>query len=154
MIITRLTGGLGNQLFEYAVGRHLAEKNGDELLLDATGFESYKLHAYSLGHFNIAQEFATPEQVRRFERYRYKPGRAWFLYNRFIADPKKYVAERRYHFDPAVLTLKSPLYLDGFWQTEKYFAAIEDLIRNEVTVTTPVGRDKEIANMIKSVNAD
>ena len=46
MIIVRLTGGLGNQMFQYALGRHIAEKNSTLLKLDLSGFESYKLHKY------------------------------------------------------------------------------------------------------------
>ncbi len=48
MIVVKLIGGLGNQMFQYALGRHLALKNNTELKLDITGFEEYKLHAYSL----------------------------------------------------------------------------------------------------------
>lgn len=154
MVITQLTGGLGNQLFEYALGRHLAELNNDELLLDTTGFETYKLHSYGLGPFNIRQTFATPTQVRSFRKYRRKPSRAWFLYNRLIADPNRYVEERRFNFDTEILTRKSPIYLEGFWQTEKYFVGIEDIIRQEVTVATPLpSRDKKVANQIAAVNA-
>ena len=48
MIIVRLIGGLGNQMFQYATARRLAEKHPTILKLDVTGFEEYKLHRYSL----------------------------------------------------------------------------------------------------------
>ena len=57
MIISRIIGGLGNQLFQYAAGRALAIKHNTELKLDINSFTTYKLHNYSLQHFNIKQNF-------------------------------------------------------------------------------------------------
>lgn len=149
MITVKLIGGLGNQLFQYSLGRHLAEIHHTELKLDITGFEEYKLHAYSLGHFTITENFATKEEVVRFQKYKRKPGRRWFLYNKLIADSRKYVQERQFHFDPEVLKAKKDVYLDGYWQTEKYFKDIENVIRKEIAVKNPLsGKDKEIADQI------
>ena len=39
MIVIKLQGGLGNQMFQYAIGRILAEKNGVDLLIDNSFFE-------------------------------------------------------------------------------------------------------------------
>ena len=39
MIIVRLKGGLGNQLFQYALGRNLAIQHQTDLILDTTSFE-------------------------------------------------------------------------------------------------------------------
>ena len=112
MIITKLIGGLGNQMFQYAVARHLALKNNVELKLDKTGFETYKLHAYGLHHLNIEEVFATQKEVAAFRIYKKREGKMWFLYNRLIADPTRYVSERSFNFDPSILKLSAPVYLD------------------------------------------
>jgi hypothetical protein len=39
MIISKIYGGLGNQLFQYAFGRHLSIKNNTELKLDTSALE-------------------------------------------------------------------------------------------------------------------
>jgi hypothetical protein len=44
MIVTRLLGGLGNQMFQYAYGFALAKQSGQTCYLDVSGFESYTLH--------------------------------------------------------------------------------------------------------------
>ena len=44
MIITKITGGLGNQMFQYAVARAIAIKNNDIMKLDITAYETYPLH--------------------------------------------------------------------------------------------------------------
>lgn len=154
MIIVKIIGGLGNQLFQYALGKHLALLNNTELKLDITGFDEYKLHAYSLGHFNVAENFATEKEIRKFKKYQRRPGRWWFLYNRLIANEHKYVQEKQFHFDPQILEIRGDAYLDGYWQTEKYFKDIEDIIRKEVTVKSPLqGKDTDIAREIEATNS-
>ena len=49
MIITKLNGGLGNQLFEYAYARSIQLKNNDSLYLDIEGFKRSPRH-FSLGN--------------------------------------------------------------------------------------------------------
>jgi len=154
MIITQIIGGLGNQMFQYALGRSLSQKKNTDLKLDVTGFKDYKLRAYSLGHLNIQEKFASPEGIARFQKYQRKPGKKWFLYNRIFANEKKYFKERRFHFDETVFDVSEDCYLEGYWQTEKYFKDIEDVIRKEFTVKTPVqGKDAEVLSKIRNGNA-
>jgi hypothetical protein len=46
------------------------------------------------------------------------------------------IAERHFHFDPRILDLPGNVYLDGYWQSEKYFKDIESIIRSEFIVKT------------------
>ena len=67
MIVTRFEGGLGNQLFQYAIGRCLAYKHNTELKFDMTIPERGKNshHAfYRLNNFNVIENFATPEEIQ------------------------------------------------------------------------------------------
>jgi hypothetical protein len=52
MIIIRLTGGLGNQLFQYALGRNIAILNKTKLFLDLSGLNAIPVREYELKHFN------------------------------------------------------------------------------------------------------
>lgn len=68
MIIVKLGGGLGNQLYQYAFGRFLALKHNTELKLDINNLENYSQtnethNRYRLGAFNIIENFATEEEV-------------------------------------------------------------------------------------------
>ena len=58
MIIAKITGGLGNQMFQYALGRVLSLKNNTELKLDISAFETYKLHQYSLEKLSIIKKYS------------------------------------------------------------------------------------------------
>jgi hypothetical protein len=153
MIITRLAGGLGNQLFQYAAGRRLAHLRGVPLKLDLSGYkpegddQAPGLEAFRrqvrLHEFNIASEVATAEETNALrDRYhdsaalsrivrqlrRFRPALGW---------PTTHFRERRYRFDPTVLDLCAPCYLSGFWQTEKYFFDVAALIRRELTPRDP-----------------
>jgi hypothetical protein len=137
-IIVNVIGGLGNQLFQYAVGRTLAERTGGVLKLDITEFKNYEFHSYSLQHFNIKKEYPTKEELREFVRYRPRGGRLGRLLNPLFADPTLYIQEPSYTFNASILELKPPCYLHGYWQSEKYFTSIEHIIRSEFTLATPL----------------
>ncbi len=154
MIIVKLIGGLGNQMFQYAVGRHLALKTNTELKIDISGFKQYKLHKFSLDTFNIEKNIASKKEVSTFKKYQRKSGKVWFLYNRLIADKTKYFQERQFNFDPEVLSLKDPVYLDGYWQTKKYFEDIEPVIRKDFSFILPQGdKDKAISELINNTDS-
>ena len=58
MIIVKIFGGLGNQMFQYAAGRALAIRHGTEVMLDLRAFRTYRLHKYSLSKFCIEAKTA------------------------------------------------------------------------------------------------
>lgn len=132
MIVVRLYGGLGNQCFQYAVGRHLAEIHHSELKIDISEFEVYKLHAYSLCHLNIIENIVSPAEVAGLER----------------------VKEKHFHFDPETFNHPDDVYLHGYWQSEKYFAGIAEIVHRELAVKVPLaGKNKEIAEQISSCSS-
>ena len=67
MIIAKLMGGLGNQMFQYGLGRHLSSINNTELLLDIDEFQTYKLQKYSLSAFNIKAPIADEHDLLKVE---------------------------------------------------------------------------------------
>jgi len=157
MIITRLIGGLGNQLFQYAVGRHLAEIHKTELKIDTSGFETYKLHKYSLWPFNIQENFASSQEIESLTAQERVGGECTLarLLRKTLKPAKKHIREKKlFSFDPKILRLPDGVYLDGYWQTEKYFVDITGIIRQEATVKfQQTGKDKGLADMIASTES-
>lgn len=154
MVVVKIFGGLGNQMFQYATARHLAEKRQAILKLDITEFETYKLHKYSLGHFNIRENFASPEEVAALT---FQPeGTARRIIGKLLQQLKllavTHIREKKFfHFDPAILTLPDGVYLEGYWQNEKYFSDIRSLLRQEFTIKSPQqGKDGTLAALIES----
>lgn len=157
MIVVKLIGGLGNQMFQYALGRNLASIRQTELKLDITGFENYKLHKYGLSHFNIQENYAVATDISRLTKYTARKGKIWHLRNYFFADESIYIKEKRnmeFQFDPKIMNIGNEAYLDGYWQNEKYFKDIEDVIRKEFTVRENMeDEDKAVAQSITVTNS-
>lgn len=137
-MIVELIGGLGNQMFQYAVGRCMAETLQTSVLLDVSGFEKYPLRHYELNNFNIHEQFATEDDLRMFSLSKSKllmrslESLIWKRTdNRF-----KCIHEGSFTFDPSVLQQKGNLYLRGYWQSEKYFTDIAPIIYQEFSSRT------------------
>lgn len=138
MVIVRLIGGLGNQLFQYAVGRHLSRILGCDLKVDASAFEKYKLHAYALGHFNVRQVLATDIEIKAFTHSPIECVRKTLWRLGIGRSAGAHVRETEpFVFAPDVLRIKHGVYLDGFWQSYKYFEDIAPIIRREYTIKSP-----------------
>jgi hypothetical protein len=78
MIITEIKGGLGNQMFQYAAGRVLAEINKTNLLLDTKIYDNQIMHnGFELTRiFNIDAVIAKHEDICKINRfYNYKIAR-------------------------------------------------------------------------------
>ncbi len=132
MIIVQLLGGLGNQMFQYAMARRLALKHQTALKLDITAFQTYRLRFYELGCFNIAQTFAASDEKQSLTL----------------------IKEPHFHFTRRALKYPDNVYIEGYWQSEKYFKDIESTIRQEFKVKEePAGLNKEIGNEIRTTNS-
>ncbi|MCY4261338.1 MAG: hypothetical protein OXC91_13880 [Rhodobacteraceae bacterium] len=127
-VICHLTGGLGNQLFQYANAFAVARRNNAELILDTrdlkTGPDSRR---DLLAHFALSARIAAHDELPPHcnERLRCL---AW----RHLGRPPQFIRERGLGVNGRTLTLGAGCYLHGYFQSERYFAACSDLIRTEL----------------------
>lgn len=134
MIISRITSGLGNQLFQYAVARHLALKNKTALYLDLSYYK-YKYdtdtpRAFKLGHFSV------PYRILQQSPVEYLSKATKLLPNRSLPPFFLFLKEKHFHFDEQVPATRGQcITLDGFWQSEAYFRENADTIRRELMLT-------------------
>lgn len=155
MIITKLIGGLGNQMFQYAIGRNLAHTNNTELKLDITGYEKQAgitLRKYMLHVFNIQETLASKSEINKLK----KNSLIWKFVRKINPYFKNnsYIEEKCFHFDPNILDISDNVYLNGSWQSEKYFSDISDIIRREFTLkNNPNKTSDQILTTIDSVNS-
>ncbi|NTU53781.1 MAG: alpha-1,2-fucosyltransferase [Chlorobiaceae bacterium] len=150
MVITRLNGGLGNQLFQYAAGFAIAMKNGQQLKLELSVFASQDRLRQTLRNpdildFFISAPVATPEEI---DRYRNPLGQ--FSEIRRLLLQKVF---KRYYPDwhPEVMCLKGDAYLDGYFQSEKYFMSCLDSLMKEFTLRPD--REAEIQTITSRITA-
>ena len=153
MIISRLIGGLGNQMFQYAAGRSLAVANNCELKLDISGFENYTLHnGYELDVFNIKAGIANSKEVSRLVSTQSRLMR--FIYKKLRLKRNTHLLENGFAFNSNFFDVKPPIYIDGYWQSYKYFESIEPQLRQEFSLKSPLSElNLKISKKISSVNA-
>ena len=157
-LITRIKGGLGNQLFCYAAARRLALFNNAELVIDdVTGFVRDRQYRrkYMLDRFSIPARKATPaERLEPFERY--QRGLMKWLSRRKPFAERHYLEQEGLDFDERLLALQvnGALYLDGLWQSEGYFKDVEEVIRKDLRIIPPEDdMNRRIAGDIRNTNA-
>jgi hypothetical protein len=156
MIIVKLQGGLGNQMFQYAIGRKLSLLNKTQLkldlnfLLDRTPRSDFTYRDYNLNIFNLKLEFATSDEIKPFVNYLGSKIKRKIYTYLFLGKNNKYISEKQFTCDPNIFKLTGNIYLDGYWQSEKYFADIKDILYREFTIKYPQDiRSREISNMIE-----
>lgn len=144
MIVTKIIGGLGNQLFQYAIARHLSIKNNSPLYLDVRAYkEYYNLHQYGLSHFNIKGEEADQSILDNFiytsnifKRVKRKI--------KSLFQAKQNIKEESLAFNPEALKLSGNFYLEGYWQCEKYFSEIRNVLLKDFEIITPASNENQV----------
>lgn len=139
MILVRLIGGLGNQMFQYATGRAVSRRLGAPLLLDASGFEHYDLRRYELDELSIEAAVAGRDDLARCGVVQRPPA----LVNRALKAlgmqrQANVLQEASFVYDDRIESVRAPAYLDGYWQSERYFSGIADVLRREFALKAPV----------------
>jgi len=119
MIVTvNIIGGVGNQMFQYAMGRKVSIINNSTLKLFTGSFPSYDVHPYKLNELNVIHnEGPRSGSLIREHHYKYNPDML-----------KKY---------------NEDVFLYGYWQSYKYFDDIRDILLKEFTPKTPIVLNKD-----------
>lgn len=155
-IVVQLIGGLGNQMFQYAAGRSLAHRLDLPLKLDLSKFEEYKLRNYKLNHLSIEEYYATPDDLESFSIPEKGWERLWYRVQNFVLPwhSKKVIKQRKWSYDEGFHLIRNSCLLKGYWQSEKYFKNIEEIIRNEFQVKEEIdGTNKNYLEKINNSNS-
>lgn len=140
MIITRVQGGFGNQLFQYAMARAVSLSANRRLFFDAGAYRRqdpsqtprrYQLyearpHGLRIPGFVSDLYLNHGEMARRGSLRLPILGQMYILYE----DAWPRLAE--------LLATGQPLYLCGYWQSERFFEGAADRIRSELRASLPL----------------
>ncbi len=131
MILAELTGGIGNQMFQYAAAKSLSLHHNEELkLVTSEGGknmpEGLEKRKFDLHHFNITDPIASAEEIEQFNSIstlqriaeKVKPNHKRKIYK-----------EPFYHYDENFYKASTNVFLKGLWQSEKYFQIHRSEIR-------------------------
>jgi hypothetical protein len=132
VIITRIIGGLGNQLFQYAAAYALARKTNSVMKLDIRGYKSQVRRKFELHRLNIAYELAAAQEIEKLMYKTEQKAVRWVrkLSKRPRPHAASFLREPHFQFSATIFDPDQSAYLDGYWQSEKYFLEYrEDLLR-------------------------
>lgn len=155
MIVSKIKGGIGNQLFQYSFGYAQTQIKRTKLKLDLSWFrrsEDEKKgpgtigRSYQLSLLNINFE----EETEKEESY-YKFSLINKFRNRLPIRWKAYLKEVGNSFDPAYLNISDNSYLDGFWQSPQYFNRYRSDLLSQLTLKIESEHFKSALEIIKSV---
>lgn len=163
MILVRLMGGLGNQMFQYATAHSVSLRNNtvvkiDTSLLEANLLEDDKVVTHrnlDLDIFDLKITKATPQEIIYFNGKKYD-NLLGKLYNRliFFSRKKNLIIEKDRSFQSLVLSLPDNICLVGGWQSPKYFEGYEQEIKNLFAFKKPLlDVSKTIFEEIRNANS-
>lgn len=149
MIIIRIMGGLGNQMFQYALYRKFLSL-GKDVKLDLSSFSTKQnFRHFELDKFGVPYELADPKDVCRLgntyssiaDKIRGKLG---------ITKRSIYEENLDLGYQPVIFDMDN-VYLEGYWQSEQYFSDIRDEILSLYHFPMPLNQQsKKILDQIKS----
>lgn len=145
-------------MFQYAVGRALSLEHGVSMCLDAEDFSQHIIHqGFELERvFSMPLAFASPEDLHRtlgWQSSRFalrllaRPEARFLRSNSLIIEP-------HFQYFDGIKRVPSSCYLRGYWQSERYFAAVADVIRADFAFRLPLsGENRRLAETMRTVNA-
>ena len=142
----KLSGGLGNQMFQFATGYAVAKKNQVRLSLDLKYINKRQLfNGFELESvFNIYSKISFLNKKLKFKSFNISE-----IFN--IFDKSFYnFYEPHYHYSQNILNLPKHSFLDGYWQSELYFKDYAKEIREIFTFSNNLNKENNL--MIDEIN--
>lgn len=129
MIIVQATDGLGNQLFQYAIGRRLSILYNTRLFIDSSHFSNFKHRKFSLQNFKT-----NFEEITDYKKLAIKYPLSVFKLKAGHFTTIKESGRRTVDIG----NFSSNSFLSGYWQNEIYFKDIREVLTEEIQIRTKV----------------
>ena len=147
MVVSRISDGLGNQMFQYACGYAVAQRLETDLLLDITILDNHPFRNFELNQFQI--------EYSKIISYKWLGWKSAIKAARILTEKKyqffleTFKCEDAWKYDSSIMNVSTNTYLVGYWQSEKYFSPYRnDLLR----IFTPSQNSEGCHQFIKRVS--
>ena len=140
-VTVEITGGLGNQMFQYAAARSLALRLDAPLRLDLGFYRAGRHRTFELDRLAVPPALLREAPASRLAR----------LAGRLLGQGGASYEEPHFHYDPAFAALSAPVRLKGYFQSPRYFEAHADTIRSELM--PPAASDAESRDLAAVLSA-
>ena len=127
-IIVKLNGGLGNQMFQWALARMIEETTDMDVFLDMSYFNHRYARPFELNIFKLESKFVEDFWTKL------RLDIIWSM--RAILKWEKTLglilySESKFNFDKNIHKIRANTFIEGFFQSELYFKCIEDQLRED-----------------------
>lgn len=137
MLVVNLKGGLGNQLFQYALYTRL-QQEGKIVFLN---YSSIAQEMRQLNRSTIFDEFVLDKKYHlNLMNGLFGKIQRGFFFKVFLRLTGIYCEKEESCYDAELLQLKHG-FLDGYWQTEKYFSSCKEELRNRLKFKKSLSRE-------------
>lgn len=145
MIVVKLQGGLGNQMFQYAMGKAMAKLHESSFALDLDFLldrkaesPTYTFRSYDLDIWSLQTTIAKQGQEAT-----YQSQSSWDKLKSGFKTKHIY-KEPFFQYDQNALLQQPDVYLDGYWQSPRYFSSIEQELRSDFSFRYPLALDSQL----------
>jgi hypothetical protein len=155
-VIARIEGGLGNQLFQYAAARSLADRLGCDLALDLRGLAENGNRPYQLKFYGIRAIEATLPELAALPHWRSKRRtRMHSRISQIFPDVFSFPVfwSSSFAFDHRIEMVSRPVYMVGYWQSEKYFFWNQERIKNDLQLLVSLDPQIPFLDLIINTNS-
>jgi hypothetical protein len=155
-VVTRIEGGLGNQLFQYAAAIALADRLGCDLALDLRALSKNGDRQFQLGLYKSRFRILAAGELALLPESRVSRWR------RISADAKRFFLGRHslqtfwargFEFDPRFESISVPVYLVGYWQSEFYFQSHRARLLSDLQLVNPKELVHPLQTRLSSCNS-
>ena len=157
MIVIQLSGGLGNQMFQYAAGYAITKKQNSHLKVDSSNFKikttnkNFTLRDFELNIFEIEFDTVNPLLWKLYRKLSSLISNLKFFPETYLV---RVYSEKSPEFDDFFLSISDNAYLSGYFQSEKYFKKYrQELLKLFKFKYALTGDNTEIIKSIKKHNS-
>lgn len=156
MKIVKFKGGIGNQLFQYAFLRSIQCSSSIAVKADLFQYDHNfnSINVYKLDKFNAKLDVANNIDISKVCKINNKAVPTGYMYK--VKVLLEIMVNKKYYFEWSRLyreiDINSYDYFDGYWQCEKYFSEIRDVLINEISLKSISKKTNKIINQIKKQN--
>ncbi len=147
-VIVKLNGGLGNQMFQWALARMIQTTTDMDVYLDMSYFDKPYARDYQLNIFNFDPKFVedTWTKIKLAIIWKFRAFLRWEKVFGFIV-----FSEKQFNFDRNIHRIRPNTFIEGFFQSELYFKCIENALRDDFKFASlPDENNRKVLNMISS----